>query len=90
MIAQQRCDVLAETQRGDAEQREREQREFQSREDLAQRSLPVDFDPLASGDNYVEAGLVVASVPVPNSMLLAMSALMVLAALRRPRKGRTQ
>ncbi len=51
----------------------------------------IDFDPLAGGDNYVEAGLVVASVPVPNGMLLAMSALVVLAASqRRQRKGRSR
>lgn len=43
----------------------------------------IDFDPQASGDNYVEAGLVVASVPAPHSMLLAMTALLVLASLRR-------
>ena len=52
----------------------------------------VDFDPLASGDNnYTEVGLVVASVPVPNGMLLAMSALVLLAASqRRQRKGRSR
>ena len=49
----------------------------------------IDFDPQASGDNYVEAGLVVASVPVPNSSLLAMTALVLLAAgRRRQSKGR--
>ncbi|HRD99565.1 MAG TPA: hypothetical protein PLA97_24525 [Rubrivivax sp.] len=51
----------------------------------------VDFDPLASGDNYREAGLVVASVPVPNSMLLAMAALVLMAALhRRQPEGRSR
>ena len=50
----------------------------------------VDFDPLASGDNnYTEVGLVVASVPVPNSSLLAMTAVVLLAAgRRRQSKGR--
>jgi hypothetical protein len=49
----------------------------------------IDFDPLASGDNnYTEAGLVVASVPVPASPLLAMTALVMLAALHRRRRGR--
>jgi hypothetical protein len=50
----------------------------------------IDFDPLTSGDNnFTEAGLIVASVPVPNSSLLAMTALMLLATLhRRQSKGR--
>ncbi len=52
----------------------------------------IDFDPLASGDNnYAEAGLVVVSVPVPDSSLLAMTALMLLATLRRRQgQGRTR
>ncbi len=50
----------------------------------------IDFDPLAGGDsNYVEAGLVVASVPQPGSPLLATTALLILVALRRRGKDRT-
>jgi hypothetical protein len=50
----------------------------------------VDFDPLAGPDNYFESGLVVASVPVPASPLLALTALLALAALRRSGKEQTR